>query len=415
MKSDIEVNAFQNRIASIIVMHICIMQCKNMLVSTSSFFYNYNDFLNLLALGFIICVYFHFFIIKQSCRYLKIKIVFSCIFILLWWFVSYLFDSKLFTSSEFPYNYVNKQCRTFVAYCLPLFLMTTMLKDAELLWQKFYNARIWVFGVSVISFLLYIVSPSSKLVNDYSMSAGNQMLLCAAILIFAFIRENNYWDFLLFVIEVFCILCSGSRGPLVSILVFVIYAFFKIKRTQLNIIFLVLCSSVVLFVFAYLQETLMMIQNVLASFGIFSRSLNMLISNQIIYDSGRNEYHLALLEALNKSPLFGLGAFGGEKTVGLAHSFYLDVFANFGYLFGGIFLLVLFVKIFKRILIYRNSARTDLIVLFSILLFPRGFFDESFWGTWYLWVIMGLLFSQSGERVENRRLSTGRHRLIIKI
>ena len=138
------------------------------------------------------------------------------------------------------------------------------------------------------------------------------------------------------------------------------------------------------------QKLIMYVIEVLGKHNVNSRTLNLIIGSKAFYDSGRNEIYSKLLYELNKSPFLGLGAFGGEATVGLTHSLYLDIFANLGYFFGTCFILYISAKGFKILKLERKTTYAIFLLILIIMVFPRGFFSESLWGCKELWMIIGM-------------------------
>ena len=127
----------------------------------------------------------------------------------------------------------------------------------------------------------------------------------------------------------------------------------------------------------------------------------MFLGGNITYDSGRSEYHRILIQSINESPFFGLGAFGGEKTVGLAHSLIYDIFANFGYGLGSAFMLFFVMYFYKTVKNNRGSSLNKLIFMCSLYVFPRMTFAMEFWKEWQLWFIYGLLVAFGGRKARN--------------
>lgn len=389
MKENRDIN---EQAAFVLTFHICFMQCKNMLVSTSEALYALNSKLNIVAMILVAILYGWLFLFHNRFRFMNRKVFWVIFSILIWWGISYVIDPKLFTDTTFPYSYVQRQATTFIAYCFPLFLVSSYITDARALLNKLYRAVPISFLVATISMFLYIVDPSSSLDKGYSMSYGNQMLLSCVILVFRYIDEHKKRDIFMFIATVIYIFIGGSRGSLVSIFVLFLYWLFTIKPVRKRNLSVVLLSFAIIPVLIFWEDLLMLLYKIFNNMGINSRSLYMMVNDIGAYDSGRSFYHEALFNALNQSPFWGLGAFGGEKTVGLAHSLYIDILANFGYILGVGFILLLIWKIFSQMMKRGDKARNEVIAMMAIILFPRGFFDETFWGAWPLWVIMGLLF-----------------------
>ncbi len=396
----------QDRVAELMVMHICLMQCKNMIVSTNSFFYNMNNLLNMAMIGLLLILYIRFFWKSEAYRYINGRVFVVLVAILSFWLVSCLLDNQLFVNTEFPYSYVRRQALTCISYSIPLYVISSYLDDAGVLLKKLYSAAPIIFGISVVSFASYLYSSSDVVTRGYSMSFGNQMLLGAAILLFKYLDDEKNKDLIMFIVTVLLIVAAGSRGPLVSILCLMIYAVFRVRRNRKNIILLFGLFYGMLLCLIFTEPILRLLGSIFDALGITSRTLVMILNGKISYASGRGDYHEALLNAINSHPLTGLGAFGGEKTVGLAHSLYIDIFANFGYLLGALFIIVLVARIISYISRNKKSPRATVIIMFSMLIFPRGFFDETFWAAWYMWIIMGLLVSaqyeKTGESIQEK-------------
>lgn len=388
MKENRDLN---NQIAFVITFHICFMQCKNMLVSTSEVLYALNPQLNLLAMILVAFLYGKLFLFNKRIKCINKNVFCIIVVIIIWWGISYLKDPRLFIDATFPYSYVRRQATTFIAYCFPLFFVSSYITDAKPLLNKLYGTIPITFIVGTISMILYVVNHGSSIDKGYSMSYGNQMLLLCVLFIFRYIDEGRKRDIIMFVVTVGYIVIGGSRGPLVSIFVLFIYSMFTIKPKWKRNLSIILTLFIAILVLLFWEYMLTAIYEALRSMGINSRSLYMMINDIGTYDSGRSYYHEALFKALNQSPILGLGAFGGEKTVGLAHSLYIDILANFGYIFGVVFILIILWGICSQLLKKNDKARNSLILMMAIILFPRGFFDETFWGAWQLWVIMGLL------------------------
>ena len=206
--------------------------------------------------------------------------------------------------------------------------------------------------------------------------------------------ERRKYDILMFLMTVGYIFIGGSRGPLVSIFVLFLYWIFTIKPKWKRNLSAAILSAIAIPSLLFWKELLMLLYGILNKMGVNSRSLYMMINGMGTYDSGRSLFHDTLFKALNESPVLGLGAFGGEKTVGLAHSLYIDILANFGYVFGIVFMLLILWGICNQIKSKNDTARSEVIIMMGIILFPRGFFDETFWGAWPLWLIMGLLLGK---------------------
>lgn len=381
-------------LSNVIANHLLIIVCKNLIISTSSVVAEYNAYLNILIL--VIVLFMYCYCVTKTKFLLQMPRATCGVLILLAGFftLSVVNDPMLISNTEFPYSYVRKELRLFIAYGLPLFLAISSLKSTQYLLEELYRRKWILFAFASLGFAISLAENTS--LQDYSMSYGNNTLFISTIFMICFLDREKVVDIAGLGLTIIYIVISGSRGPLVSIFVGIVIILWKKKSRRIGILTVLGLLCVTIIGIAFHAEVIAFVSKILVKYNIRSRTLVMFLSGMGTYDSGRQEYHSKLIEAINKSPIWGLGAFGGEKTVGLAHSFYLDVFANFGYVFGGILLMIVFAKICKVFRCKCNESSTKrLLLLQLIVLIPRGFFDENIWGNKEIWIILALLVAHN--------------------
>ena len=374
------------KISNVIVLHLYLLISKNMLISTSDFFFALNDLLNLAIIGVFLVIYAYLFITSKMLKQVRwaiyIILIISAVFIL----VTFISFPERFTLNVFPYNYVRRNIRSYIAYCLPLFVAIGSLRSVECLLQKLYDFTIFPYIFATISFV-FSLQPHDE--GNY-MSYGNAVMFLAIVLLF----KSNHTKYLFNLVQFFTcciyILVSGSRGSLISILVaFIVYLLIN-KAIHRRVLLIVLTISFGTYFLLNYEDVIVQLFVILRNIGIESRTIRLATIGEFFDDSGRAMYHQRLLYKLNDQPIIGLGAFGGEATVGLAHSIYLDIFANFGYVFGVLFLIYILGRILQALFTRWGTAYTEMILLLSVVVFPLGFVDMSFWDTKELWMLMAL-------------------------
>ena len=268
-----------------------------------------------------------------------------------------------------------------------------------------YNKILWV--VATYCFFVFMTTGrSNQLDSTYDMSYGNNLMLVILIFIFDYWINSNKISLALSFVSLFYLLAIGSRGPLLSVgIAYIIIFLFKNNNNIYSALFRIIVSFVGFIALFNWKALIKWLNNFCKSIGIESRTISRLGSvSSMLYNSHRDVYHNLLRDSLRDEPL-GLGAFGGDYTVGLAHSFYWDVFANFGYVFGTLFIIIFVLAIVIKCIKYNNGF-TYFILMYSIMLLPRGFFDGTFWGSYEMWIIMAILFNKNSKISGNNFVET---------
>lgn len=381
-------------ISSAIAFQLILMTCKNSLVSTSVFFFNINTPLNVFCWCCILGNYARILIFKKAFSVIPFNSFVVFVVLMLFCLVSHAVNPELFVSRAYPYDYVWKSLIEFLGYSLPIFFFSSALKNPSLLLCSFYRNCWLLFGVETIGFLLFISGGAAA--NEYSMTFGNTLLFSFFVLSFCIYNEKKFYYIIpAGILIVYTLLC-GSRGPLLSIAALLFCFILSMKSNLKKYLIFFVCGTFIMSFLLQYESIVMELISFLEKFGIKSRTLSMIIYGNITSDSGRSLYFDQVFEALNNSPVLGLGAFGGNAIVGLTHSLYLDIWANFGYFAGSFLMCFIFYNLVK---IAKDEPNFRMIILFySIMVFPRGFSAYQFWGAKEIWILLGLIVSYYSSR-----------------
>ena len=307
-------------------------------------------------------------------------------------FFSWLINQELFNNYTVNYDF-----RLFISYCFPLFLLMASINSSKSVLERFYKYSWILFLVATISFLLFLTA--SKTLKDYSMSYGYAVMPFTVIQLFKYNIDKKIKkmiDLIEVILSSLYIIVAGSRGPIVCIIVcFIIVFLFHERMTIKRAIFIGTLLVFGVVIILNLSTVVTNVINVLEIMNISPRTLYLIQMGRGTYDSGRDEIHETIIQNLNESPILGLGAFGAEAKVSQAHGLFIDLLANFGYLFGTIIILLLLYNISKGIFKYRGTDGSELLLILSIMCIPKGLFAGGFWIDKELWMIVGLLFSHS--------------------
>lgn len=378
------------KISFLIVLQYSILIIKNLLVSSNLYLQSINNYINILIIIFLFLLFIN--LILKNIKNINFLYVqnFIIIGIIIFWLLSF-FNNKIL----FSYSYVNAALRDFIAYSLPLLLFVPMLNKTDRLLEYFYKASYFMLMGVLFAVLFFLYNNFNNIDTAYSMSFGRNAMFPAILLYSKSLTQGNKRDFILASLIVGTIIIYGSRFPLLCIS---FYLFIKILLS-LNfykklVIFFV---STPLLIITYLNITSLakFALNVLGKFDIQSRTLYLLSSGMGGYSSGRGVIHQQLYTAINKSPIWGYGAGGGTIILdnGLSHGLVIDIFANFGYLIGGLILIISLSSIFYAFnKTYYNSDKELLIIIISNFL-PISTIQLGLWTADKFWFAIALSLS----------------------
>lgn len=240
-------------------------------------------------------------------------------------------------------------------------------------------------------------------VAGYDMGLGFDALFFA-LLALHFIFDSDgprilpivtFWMFCA-VANVALILSYGSRGPLLGLLAFVVLRFLvyifggrsPILKKFLLSAFLI-CAAVIL-VFS-LGDLASALNHQLNSMGITSRTLEKFLYSDVASDSGRSIIWGALIPRIT---VLGNGPFSDQAFLGqgnYCHNFFLEVFYDFGVLFGIVVLGVLSHFIFKAFLSCGTSPWFPLFLTMLSFCIGRLALSGTFWTETYFWGLLAVM------------------------
>lgn len=273
----------------------------------------------------------------------------------------------------------------------------------------YFNVIIGIIGILITFLNLESVFPFLiggeryiGLMNDPNYYSLIQVLSLAIVSS----QPHEFWHnrILIFVLIVSALL-SGSKTSLLVLLIFLIFALIKysidlIKSRRflrlITFLFIIVSSSSVMIL---AQDFFINIINKIASMSFsLSRILTLFAGNALNSGgSNRSIVWLKALNVINKTYGFGIGfADYTEVTNSLsgfglvAHNTYLQLIAEWGIIFGGIFILLCLIVMLKNLYSKRYLGFT---IGLCLAIFYIYFFDLSLNNSKPFWFFLGLAFS----------------------
>lgn len=224
--------------------------------------------------------------------------------------------------------------------------------------------------------------------DDYSneqMGIAYGFLFCVMYELVYGIAYNSKFDRFLSLLGIVLVLFMGARGPVVTLLVFIVgffLYFYKFKSYQTFKRLLLVTIGIV--VYFFMNPILLGLSFVSQSLGLSTRVLDSILVNEFINyqeSNGRDDIYQDIWIAIqNDSSGLGYGL-GGDRLFTshvYAHNFEMEILVSFGLYIGGFLLLALFYIFLKCVLKIKDSDTCA----FWFCLFCFGFLPIQFSGTW---------------------------------
>jgi hypothetical protein len=278
--------------------------------------------------------------------------------------------------------------------CIPFCVLVMSMGDLTNLYRGLLKASYWNIALLVI----YFIVEGNAI--TYSMPATYQVLFCGVIHVNEFFSKKNTKKTILgflVIVEITLIFIKGSRGPLFILILYimlkVLTEFWKNKKVM---IWFVIGSISVVFVFLNLNQILDFVSSILLKYNIYSRNLLLITNNSLFDDSGRSELHDLARNFITQNPILGYGASSDVNLLGGAyvHSFYLELFINYGVILGFIIFAFITIESVKSLFI-RSGQQKNLLLIFIVLGYVMLMISSTYLQNIYLFLFLGLVFRQN--------------------
>jgi hypothetical protein len=294
----------------------------------------------------------------------------------------------LFFDENWPY--ITSIIFPFFFTCLPTFIYSFSIRDWTVLKRVMKNASLLVFAVGLIIGLLVFTSNAS--VGTYSMSLSYYMLLPAIVYMDEFLDKFTIRSMLITSLSLLIILALGSRGAIMCIGLFIALKLVNMGRTlnYKTIFIYFLAILTILFMWFFFETIMETLYDVLLEFGIRSRSIQLFLREEV-HLSGRDSLYETLLEEIADNPLFGVGLAGDRLILGgrYVHNVFIEIFANYGVVFGFVLIVLLFILIFNA-LFFRSKQLSSLITIWFCIGFVHLIVSSSYLIDFKFWIFLGL-------------------------
>ena len=232
-----------------------------------------------------------------------------------------------------------------------------------------YSAlRLWV--ATTKGFWLEEGRYGQEYMSTYNMNYGYTLLLFVCCFLYCAFEQGSLLNLLLAGAGVFMILCGGSRGPLLDIVIFLgIYTILRFRRSRRKLLFLSGLSALSLSAVKLWHTALTVLNDKIREWNLHSRTLDMILAGTVAQNNGRDVFWSASWQMIRDNPL-GYGAMGarhvlcGIHIVGHPHNFFIELIIEYGVVFGPLFALLLLAASLRVFLRRTDDGRQGVFLIF---------------------------------------------------
>ena len=231
---------------------------------------------------------------------------------------------------------------------------------------------------------IFVFNASGRVMVEDNMTMGYQVLPYALFCLWYALQKPSKKKTIIAVLGVIFVISMGTRGPLLSIVlfsvVFLMFGTYKHQKT-VRLLAIVIGVLLLLFILSGLYES------VLAGIGIMLRGvgLSSRIVDSIIYNAAessglaRERIRLTITNAIQMRPYTGYGIYGEEAMLGhKSHSIIYGMWFHYGMIAGTVFLVLLAIKYLKASIISRDSFSRGLFFVVLANGLVRCFFSGTY-------------------------------------
>ncbi len=314
------------------------------------------------------------------------------LFLLTYWISSFIiiFNFLIFSKNS---EYILNISFYLFLICLPTFLYYISIKDKSIFLRMFVNSGYY----QIVLAIIFFVSVDLNMIK-YDMVYSYLVLVPAIIFTYKIFNDFKVFYILLIGFCLFAITVVGSRGPLLAFASYCVIISIngligrKNKLKRQNIWFLLSILAIALIMVLFYKEVLFGINYGFSIVGINSRTITILINNDIDFSSGRTIIYEFIIEKIFQQPFWGYGIAGDRVLLDgtYPHNIFLEIFVQFGLLIGGGIVVVLIYHWILAIFKNTNKVEKDLIFMFFSLGLVQLFFTGSYLTTRDFWLFMAI-------------------------
>lgn len=316
-------------------------------------------------------------------------------------FFMIVFFVFIFSLLLYPDNYylIISILPGFFFLVFPYYFLGESIDDFKLLYKYLKCVSEYVIWASVLCYLIAYLN--KQYFSSDNMSFSYFLLPSVMFMICITLEEGSIKNRLTAIAGVSVTVIAGTRGPILCILFFfLLYLIINLSdfRTVLAYISFSVAGFFIYF-HCFSVSRMSALYSILRDAGINLRILQQFLENDLQNTSGRDILYEVIIKSIMKHPFGGSGLLGdriaslqffGNINGTYAHNLFLEMWCQFGIIFGSFLILVVIITAFKALFLEKDKyTRNFIAVLISIglikLLLSGSYLFEP-----YLFLLMGV-------------------------
>ena len=232
------------------------------------------------------------------------------------------------------------------------------------------------------------------------MSRSYTFLPFVLILIWNAFERGGILNFIAPIIGVFVLFSMGTRGPILCLVFFIavyLLLFKKFKRNKLVKSLIVVMAAIF---YTFSIPILLFASQLSASFGLSTRVFDSIFEDQMINyqeSSGRDLIQQNIIDFISNSNNWLNAEFYRDRIASgsgsYAHNLELELLCDFGYIGGGLIIILLFYLFYQAFRGVWKTPMTPLLLVFFCSSIMQLQFSNSFLLSGVFWLFLGMCFT----------------------
>ena len=314
----------------------------------------------------------------------------------------------------FPANniYFIGTAQRFMTSIFPIVMCAYAVRDSNALYGRLLAASLCLSVMNLICLVLYLLFGIN---HTESMGLSNALVIPVNAMMANIIGRKGKGNVLLIVfvlIDILTVVLYGSRGAILSIVVFIVLFYLGFNRDNLakRMKLYFLFAFILIFVLLLRDPIIDIFTNLLGIRGLSSRTLDMLKNGTFLNENGRYMIWKQIMGYIRSNPfaIRGINAdmlprTGFYSSSNYSHNIVLELMYSFGVFFGLLLCIFFARKIIKTC--SKVITAGDIIkLIFLCGFFPLCLFSGSLWesASWWIWLAFCNRHLDIHERVPMR-------------